>query len=226
MTDSAGWAKTYLHYSFVNVGLLECALTHRSASKANYERLEFLGDAFLNYVIAAQLYALRPDYSEGELSRARAALVNGPTLAEIAREIRIDSQIILGPGERRTGGMQRSSVLADATEALVGAVLLDGSGEIARDLILRLYRDRILTLPDAEELKDAKTQLQEWLQARGQGLPSYEVVEVAGKDHEKTFSVSCVLDDGLGKQTVGIGKSRRQAEQAAAGLMLLELRGE
>lgn len=226
MSDLAAWAKTYLDYSFDDSGLLEQALTHRSASKTNYERLEFLGDAFLNYVIAEQLYLLRPEYAEGDLSRARAALVNGPTLATIAREIRLDSQITVGAGERRTGGTQRASVLADAAEAVVGAVLLDGNSEAARDLILRLYGDRIRTLPDASDLKDAKTQLQEWLQARGRLLPRYEVIDIAGKDHEKTFGVSCTLDDGGEKMTVGHGKSRRRAEQVAAELMLAELRGE
>lgn len=226
MSEPAVWAKAYLDYVFKDFGLLKLALTHRSASKANYERLEFLGDAYLNYLIAEQLYQLRPDYAEGDLSRARAALVNGPTLTQMAREIRLDTQLIVGPGERRTGGMQRASVLADATEAVVGAVLLDGGPEAARDLILRIYGDRIRTLPDANELKDAKTQLQEWLQARGRPLPSYEVIEVSGRDHEKTFAVSCALSDGEPVATVGRGRSRRRAEQAAAGLMLTELRGE
>jgi ribonuclease III len=226
VSEPAVWAKAYLDYVFEDCGLLELALTHRSASKANYERLEFLGDAYLNYVIAEQLYLLRPDYAEGDLSRARAALVNGPTLTQMAREIRLDSQVIVGPGERRTGGMQRASVLADAIEAVVGAVLLDGGPPAARDLILKVYGDRIRTLPDSEKLKDAKTRLQEWLQARGRPLPSYEVIEVSGRDHEKTFGVSCALSGGDSMSTVGHGRSRRRAEQAAAELMLTELRGE
>ena len=226
MSDSAVWARTHLCYVFNEPKLLEQALTHRSASKTNYERLEFLGDAFLNYVIAEQLYLLWPDYSEGDLSRARAALVNGPTLAKIARELLLHSQVVVGPGERRTGGAQRASVLADTAEAVLGAVLLDGGPQAAHDLILRLYRDRILTLPAAESLKDAKTRLQEWLQARSQGLPSYEVVDISGKDHDRTFSVSCTLSGYAATKTIGLGKSRRRAEQAAAELMLAELRGE
>jgi len=225
VTDRAKWAETRLQYRFASPELLEQALTHRSASRANYERLEFLGDAFLNFVVAARLYELRPEYAEGDLSRARASLVNKATLAAIARELGIERVTIVGPGEQRTGGAQRGSVIADTLEALIGAVYLDGGHVAARDLIMRIYRDRIVELPDPQALKDAKTRLQEWLQARSLPLPTYAVEAVTGKEHEKSFRVVCSLGDGS-RASAGSGRSRRRAEQAAAANMLAELLGE
>lgn len=222
MTDPTRWAATQLQYSFSEPALLELALTHRSASKRNNERLEFLGDAFLNLVVAKRLFELCPDYSEGDLSRARASLVNRSALARLARELGLDSQIIVGRGELRSGGAQKGSVLADALEAVIGAVLLDGPYAEAEDLVLRLYNDRLSDLPDPSALKDAKTRLQEWLQGRGHNLPKYRVEQVTGKDHEKTFAVSCELEDGT-RRTSGMGRSRRLAEQQAASAMLEEL---
>jgi len=215
----ARWAKSRLEYSFENQELLNQALTHRSASRCNYERLEFLGDAYLNFTVAARLYEQCPQYDEGDLSRARASLVNRETLAEVARDIELESHIILGEGERKTGGAQRSSILADTVEALIGAILLDGGHAVARQVVLHLLEVRISELPVPDELKDAKTRLQEWLQGRGRGLPLYNVESMTGKDHERVFSVRCELAD-TDRYSMGEGRSRRSAEQTAAAEML------
>lgn len=222
MNALARWAETRLEYSFEDQELLQQALTHRSASASNYERLEFLGDSFLNFTIAARLYERCPHYDEGELSRARASLVNRDTLARIACEIAIDEQVILGQGERRTGGAQRSSVLADAVEAIIGGILLDGGHAAARKLVLRLFDSKIGEMPLPDELKDAKTRLQEWLQGRGRSLPVYSVESMSGKDHERVFNVRCELADA-DRRSNGEGRSRRRAEQSAAAAMLREL---
>lgn len=224
MTARARWAETYLHHHFEDQGLLKLALTHRSASKHNNERLEFLGDAFLNFIVARRLYDLRPDATEGDLSRARAALVNQATLAEIGREIGIDRQLVLGKGELRSGGAQRAAVLADALEAVIGAVLLDGGEAAAERLVDRLFAERLERLPASAELKDPKTRLQEWLQGRGMPLPAYSVSVVEGRDHEQVFTVLCrVRESDI--ETIGRGRSRRLAEQNAAAAMLAELAG-
>jgi ribonuclease-3 len=214
----ARWAESSLDYVFDNSELLQQALTHRSASRFNYERLEFLGDAFLSFAIAARLFELRPDYDEGDLSRARASLVNRTALAAVARGIGIDEHVILGEGERRSGGAQRSAVLADVLEALIGAILLDRGHEPAEALVLRLFDPRIRDLPPPDALKDSKTRLQEWLQGRGRGLPVYEVESISGKDHERFFVVRCELVDA-DLRTTGEGRSRRRAEQSAAEAM-------
>lgn len=225
MTARARWAESYLHHHFEDPGLLKLALTHRSASKRNNERLEFLGDAFLNFIVARRLYDLRPDASEGDLSRARAALVNQATLAEIGREIGIDRQLVLGKGELRSGGAHRAAVLADALEAVIGAVLLDGGDAAAERLVDRLFAERLERLPASADLKDPKTRLQEWLQGRGLPLPAYSVSVVEGRDHEQVFTVLCrVRDSDL--ESVGRGRSRRLAEQDAAAAMLAELAGD
>jgi ribonuclease III len=218
----ARWAETHLHHRFEDPQLLELALTHRSASKRNNERLEFLGDAFLNFTIARRLYALRPDDAEGDLSRARASLVNQSTLAEIGRDIGVDAQLVLGRGELRSGGAQRAAVLADALEALIGAVLLDGGHAPAERLIDELYAERFDQLPESSDLKDPKTRLQEWLQGRGLTLPAYTVDSVRGREHEQTFTVVCEVEERSVK-TIGRGRSRRLAEQQAAAAMLEEL---
>jgi ribonuclease III len=225
VSSRADWAEKHLHYTFKDSTLLERALTHRSASKDNNERLEYLGDSFLSFAIARRLYDLRPTDSEGDLSRARAALVKQPTLARIGHRLSVDSQIILGAGELRSGGAQRSAVLADAVEGLIGAVLLDGGTEAAEALIDLLFAPEFDTLPDAAELKDAKTRLQEWLQGNGYRLPSYAVETVQGRDHEQTFIVSCSVEE-RDAQTTGQGSSRRHAEQEAAAAMLSVLTGD
>jgi ribonuclease-3 len=220
--DRARWAERKLQYEFSDTSLLERALTHRSASRYNNERLEFLGDAVLNLTVAQRLFEQRPDASEGDLSRARAALVKKATLADVGRGIGVDAQLVLGTGELRSGGAARSSALADAVEALIGAVLLDGGFDAASGLVSRLLDEQITTLPDSEALKDPKTKLQEWLQGRGRSLPAYTVESVSGSDHERAFSVICDVDDG-GRRARGTGTSRRAAEQDAAARMLAEL---
>jgi len=219
------WAETQLNYTFNDTSLLDLALTHRSASKANNERLEYLGDAFLNFAIARRLFDLRRDDTEGDLSRARAALVKESTLAAIGQRLGVDSQLTLGPGEVRTGGSQRAAILADAVEALVGAVLLDGGTAAAEAVVDLMFAEQLRSLPDAATLKDPKTRLQEWLQGRGLPLPSYAVTAVQGRDHEQTFVVECEVREKSARST-GQGRSRRAAEQDAAAAMLVALAGE
>jgi ribonuclease III len=225
VTSRARWAEAQLQYSFKDPALLELALTHRSASKSNNERLEYLGDSFLTFAIARRLYELRPDDTEGDLSRARAALVKEPTLAQIGLTLGLDAQIVLGAGELRSGGAQRGAVLADAVEALIGAVLLDGGVAAAEALIDLLFAEQLESLPDAATLKDSKTRLQEWLQGKGLSLPVYTVEAVHGRDHEQTFAVSCAVAE-KDAYTTGQGQSRRRAEQEAAAAMLSVLTGE
>ncbi|NIW23651.1 MAG: ribonuclease III [Gammaproteobacteria bacterium] len=216
------WAERHLKYRFDNADLLQQALTHRSASKRNNERLEFLGDAFLNFAIAQRLYELRSEATEGDLSRLRAFLVRGSTLAEIARTLGLEQQLLLGPGELRSGGGRRESVLANALEGLIGAILLDGGARAAQRCIDVLFAERLESLPEPENLKDAKTRLQEWLQARGHELPDYTVESAVGEPHEKTFTVICsVPADGWSSR--GSGSSRRKAEQDAAEKLLASL---
>lgn len=215
LADRVGW-------QFSDPNLLRQAVTHRSASGPNNERLEFLGDAILNFVIAAEIFERRPDLREGELSRLRAALVNKNALAEIAREIELGEQILLGSGELKTGGRRRDSILADSLEAVIGAVYLDGGYEGGRALILRLYAEHLRALPDMQAHKDPKTRLQEYLQARGLELPSYAVEHVSGRAHEQTFRVVCASDI-LEQRGEGVAGNRRQAEQAAAADLLTKL---
>jgi ribonuclease III len=219
------WAETHLRYAFKDANLLDLALTHRSASRTNNERLEYLGDAFLNFAIAQRLFWLRRDDTEGDLSRARAALVKEPTLAAIGQRLGLDAQLTLGAGELRTGGAQRAAILADAVEALIGAVLLDGGATAAEAVVDLLFAVELESLPDAATLKDPKTRLQEWLQGKGLPLPSYVVTAVHGRDHEQTFVVECEVRE-KNVQTTGRGQSRRRAEQEAAAAMLVALTGD
>ena len=202
--------------------MLKQALTHRSASKKNNERLEFLGDALLNFIVARRLYERNKNDSEGDLSRLRAALVKGETLADIGRELDVEPHIIVGPGELPSGGARRSSVLANTVEALVGAVLLDGGFAAAETCVNRLMTERLNTLPDAASLKDSKTRLQEWLQGYGLGLPQYTIESVSGEPHQQAFVIQCLVEE---KQisVSGQGSSRKGAEQDAAQHMLLKL---
>ncbi len=225
MSSRGRWAEVQLKYVFNDISLLDLALTHRSASKANNERLEYLGDSFLNFAIARRLFDLRPDDTEGDLSRARAALVKEPTLAAIGLALGVDSQLTRGAGELRSGGAQRAAILADAVEALVGAVLLDGGAAAAEAVVDLMFAAELTSLPDAATLKDPKTRLQEWLQGRGLPLPSYSVSAVHGRDHEQTFTVECEVRE-KNAHTTGHGPSRRRAEQEAASAMLLVLTGE
>lgn len=211
----AAWAERSLGYAFADASLLDLALTHRSASARNNERLEFLGDAVLGLVVARALYERRPDAGEGGLSRFRARLVRGETLADVAREQGLGGFVRLGSGEARTGGFQRASILSNALEAVVGAVYLDGGMAAAEGVVLRLLGPRLEALPAEGELADPKTRLQEWLQARGHRPPVYAVHQVAGAAHAQTFEVTCDVE-ALGLRVAGHGASRRVAEQDAA----------
>ncbi len=210
-----------LGYTFRQPELLEEALTHRSASTRNNERLEFLGDALLNMVIAEYLFQRYPKASEGELSRLRASLVKGETLAELARDLKLGDWLRLGLGELKSGGFRRESILSDAMEAIFGAVYLDNGLVACRDLILHLYRDCLARLASASDLKDPKTRLQEYLQARQQALPVYNVLEIRGEPHAQSFMVECVVAES---RSVALGSSRRKAEQEAARQLLEQFR--
>ena len=225
MEKAESWLEKTLHYRFHDVGLFVQALTHRSATGRNNERLEFLGDAVLDFVISDSLFKLRPDADEGDLSKLRASLVKDTSLAGIAVDIGLGEHLILGSGERKTGGHRRESILADALEAIFGAVYLDSGFDAAKDLIDRVFEQRLDDLPDAEDLRDPKTRLQEWLQARKLSLPIYDLVSVTGKDHRQKFVVSCTVNE-LSQTTEGDSTSRRKAEQRAASAMLGMLSGE
>jgi ribonuclease-3 len=195
--------------------LFVVALTHRSAEGPNNERLEFLGDSVLNLLLSERLYREFPSASEGDLSRLRARLVSEEPLAEIAQEMQLGELLLLGSGELKTGGFRRQSILADAFEALVGAVYLDGGLESVRTRIGPKFEARIAVLPEPSALKDAKTRLQEHLQANGHSLPVYAVKRTSGEPHEQTFLVTCTLPHAR-IATEGEGPSRRRAEQLAA----------
>ncbi|MFO7275655.1 MAG: ribonuclease III [Pseudomonadota bacterium] len=220
----ARWVRSTLGYEPRDVGLFAAALTHRSASGENNERLEFLGDAVLNLVIAEHLYRTFPDASEGDLSRLRARIVSREPLAEVAATLGIGDVLQLGSGELKTGGFRRQSILADAFEALCGAVFLDGGLDAARRMIHSLFEGRIANLPAPAALKDPKTRLQEHLQARGLALPLYRVDSIEGEPHAQTFSVTCEVP-ALGRCAQGRGSSRRRAEQEAAARVLQEIDG-
>jgi len=202
-------------YQFSNPDLLRQALTHRSYGASHNERLEFLGDGVLNCVIAVELFCRFPQLAEGELSRLRASLVNQQSLFEVAQRIELGGQLRLGEGELKSGGARRPSMLADALEALIGAAFLDGGFITARELILRLFAQPLATADPDTLGKDAKTRLQEFLQARRIPLPQYSVIATAGEAHEQTFRVECVIPE-LNIRTHGEGSSRRSAEQVAA----------
>lgn len=205
-----------LDYQFNDAELLNTALTHRSAGSRNNERLEFLGDSILSFVISTELYRRFPAADEGSLSRLRASLVKGETLARIARELELGDYLHLGSGELKSGGFRRDSILADTLEAIFGAVYLDSNIDRINALILQLYEEMMESaLPSLETLKDPKTRLQELLQARHQPLPLYSVVSMEGEAHAQTFVVRCDVE-GVSVPGIGSGASRRRAEQAAA----------
>jgi ribonuclease-3 len=212
-----------IDYQFVDGKLVEIALTHRSAGSPNNERLEFLGDAILGFVIADELFRSFPTADEGQLSRLRAGLVRKETLARVGRELDLGKYLVLGPGELRSGGQSRDSILADSLEALLAAVYLDGGYESVRTIILNLFNDRVRSLSLDSHQKDPKTRLQEFLQARQLSLPEYETLEISGDQHAQTFVVKCLVK-ALGMEVTGDGSSRRKAEQEAAGRMLELLR--
>lgn len=220
--DTAAALAARLGYTFTDRDLLARALTHRSAGPDHNERLEFLGDGVLNFIIAAALFDECPDAPEGDLSRLRAALVRERTLAAIAGEIELGTALVLGPGENRDGSRRRASILADGVEAVLGAIYCDGGFAAARQVVHTLYAERLRQLPSPASLKDAKTRLQEWLQARARERPEYTLVSVTGADHCQHFVARCRLPDS--DDTVdGEGGGRRKAEQDAARRMLEKL---
>jgi ribonuclease-3 len=208
-----------LNYRFHDRALLEQALTHRSHSRRHNERLEFLGDAVLGYVIADVLYREHPHLAEDALTLLRAELVRGDTLGEIAAGLGLGECLRLGAGERKSGGRQRKSILADAMEAVIGAVSLDGGVDAAHALVKTLFAGQLADVDERPVSKDAKTTLQELLQARALALPHYEVVSTSGSEHRRTFTVSCTVPD-LALTTTGEGTSRRAAEKSAAEAMI------
>jgi ribonuclease-3 len=210
-------------YQFDNPNLLKQALTHCSAGGRNNERLEFLGDALLGCVIAAELFDRYPKAREGELSRLRASLVRRESLADLAQMLDFGRYLRLGAGERKSGGHHRDSILADAIEAVFGAIYLDGGFAVCRQCILGLFSDRLAAVADPQALKDAKTRLQEYLQSRQMALPEYAVIEVSGEAHAQSFRVQCTLGDSDLPPTQGHASSRRHAEQMAAARMLEQL---
>lgn len=214
-----------LGYEFKNLALLKQALTHCSAGSVNNERFEFLGDSILSFIIAHALFTSFPEQSEGQLSRLRAFLVKGEMLAQIAAEIELGDYLFLGQGELKSGGFRRASILADALEAVIAAVFLDGGFVESQKLILKLYQSRLEDENLHNNLKDAKTQLQEYLQAKKKPLPEYSLSKIEGEEHDQVFHVICKVS-GVKIPTVGYGPNRRKAEQHAAELLLQQLKKE
>lgn len=209
-------ASDRIGHAFGTPALLAQALTHRSAGAPHNERLEFLGDALVNLFVGEALYAHWPNADEGALTRARAELVRESTLAQLARTLELGDWLTLGPGEMKTGGHRRDSILADALEAIVAAIYLDAGFETCRAVVLPWFQAAMAALPPPNKVgKDAKTRLQEWLQGRQKPLPVYALLNEGGEDHARVFQVSCVLADPA-LRTDGEGSSRRAAEQVAA----------
>lgn len=219
------WVRALLGRDMQRPELYRAALTHRSANNDNNERLEFLGDAVLGMVIAEELFRRFPDADEGDLSRLRSRLVSAGPLASIGAQIGVGPVLHLGSGELRSGGFRRESILADATEALFGALYLEAGLEAVRELILRLFAPQLAGLTPKVELKDAKTRLQELLQSRGEALPVYTLESAVGEPHEQVFSVRCDvrLSDAIELAARGAGSGRRRAEQEAAAAILEQL---
>ncbi|MGB5854485.1 MAG: ribonuclease III, partial [Oceanisphaera sp.] len=199
-----------LGYTFNDEAMLVRALTHRSAGSRHNERLEFLGDSLLSMVIADALFHRFPKVNEGDMSRMRATLVREKTLAELAREFELGEYLILGPGELKSGGFRRESILADAVEALIGAAYLDTNIEQMQTMLLGWYEDRLNAIQPGIDQKDPKTRLQELLQGQRKPLPTYTVVNVVGEAHNQNFTVHCQIE-GVPEPVVGIGTSRRKA---------------
>jgi ribonuclease III len=209
-------------YRFDDLKLLETALSHRSCGKDNNERLEFLGDSVVNFVTASELYKVFPEAKEGQLSRLRAHLIRGETLAEIAKEFELGLVLRLGSGESRSGGAGRGSILADALEAVIGAIYLDGGMEACYKCIANWYAERIKGLSLDNVHKDPKSLLQEYVQSKKLPLPEYELVTVAGEEHNQHFIIACRVS-GLDHPITGEGSNRRKAEQQAAERVVQEL---
>jgi ribonuclease-3 len=208
-----------LGYSFQEPSLLTQALTHRSAKGAHNERLEFLGDSILGFVIAETLYEKFPQENEGDLTRMRSSLVKGVTLAEVARGFNLGEYLTLGPGELKSGGHRRDSILEDAVEAIIGAVYIDSDMATCKALILSWFTERLNEIKPGQSQKDPKTRLQEYLQGRKIPLPLYEVINTTGQSHNQEFTVRCTTAE-IGEAVITKGTSRRKAEQSAADKVL------
>ncbi|ROQ30321.1 ribonuclease III [Gallaecimonas pentaromativorans] len=222
MTHSLETLYRRLGYCFNDEKRVRQALTHRSAGSQHNERLEYLGDSILSFVIADALYHRFPAANEGDMSRMRATLVKGKTLAEFGSEFQLGDFLRLGPGELKSGGFRRESILADGVEALIGAIYLDSDLPTIRDLILSWYDSRLEAIQPGVAQKDPKTRLQEYLQGKRLPLPHYQVEKVEGEAHQQTFTVSCLVE-GIDNPFMGVGSSRRKAEQAAAEQALEQL---
>lgn len=211
-----------INYSFKNIDLLIHALTHHSANKIHNERLEYLGDSILSYVIAEALFERFPKVDEGDLSQMRSSLVCGETLAKMGQNFNIGDSMILGPGELKSGGHRRESIISDAVEAIIGAIYLDSDIQTIKQLILAWYQTRLVQIQPGIKQKDSKTRLQEYLQGQRQNRPVYLIVEVIGDDHDQEFVVQCKLEND-DNQYLGRGVNRRKAEQAAAQMAIDKL---
>jgi len=220
--ELSAWVERSFGYRFAAPGLCHAALTHRSAGAAHNERLEFLGDAVLNACVARLLYDAHPEIDEGALSRLRATLVSGRALAEVSAELGLGEHLRLGGGELKAGGFRRASTLADALEAILGAIFLDSGFDAVMAAVRRIMGPRLAALPAADTLKDPKTRLQEILQGRGLALPIYELFSVSGEPHAQAFLVSCSVP-AVGLSAQGEAGSRRHAEQQAAAKLLESL---
>ena len=212
-----------LCYRFTDIKLLEMALTHRSVSKNNNERLEFLGDSVLGSIISEELFVRHPNIDEGQLSRLRSHLVRGNTLANLAKKLNISENLNLGQGELKSGGFRRESILADAFEAILGAIFLDSDYLTVKRVTLMLFDNLLNDTKPEDSLKDFKTQLQELLQKKGHSLPKYELLQTKGKDHNAIFYVSCLVDE-LKISVEKSAKSIKRAEQACAQSILEEIK--
>ena len=215
----------FLAYEFSDPALLQLALTHRSAAKANNERLEFLGDAILGQVIAERLYRQFEDADEGQLTRTRALLVRKESLARIARELSLGEHIVLGEGELKSGGWRRDSILANTLEAVIGAIYLDGGHAACTEEIFRWFAAALASVDPQRSVKDPKTRLQEHLQSRGLALPQYNAVSTTGPAHDQRFTIECHVESES-SPAIATGRSRRTGEQLAAQLMLERLEQE
>ncbi len=215
----------FLGYTFTNVSLLKHALTHRSASTKHNERLEFLGDSILSFIIAKALYHHFPKVNEGGMSRMRATLVRGNTLAEIASEFSLGKYLKLGQGEKKSGGFKRESILANAIEAIIASIFLDSNIYTVERIVLQWYKNRFKKMSPIGTKKDPKTRLQEYLQSKHSPLPIYHVEQIYGAAHNQIFTISCKIQ-GLSEVLIGIGASRRKAEQDSAQNALIRLEVE
>ena len=211
-----------ISYQFNNVELLKQALTHRSVSKKNNERLEFLGDSILGCIISRELYQRFPLIDEGQLSRLRSYLVRGQTLAKLAKTINLSETLVLGQGELKSGGFRRESIQADAFEAILGAIFLDSDYLTVSSVVLELYKDLLNDASPEDSLKDFKTQLQELLQKKGYSLPQYELIKTKGQDHDAIFYVRCIVSE-YDLEVEREAKSIKRAEQACAESLLERL---